>query len=581
MHFYSSPVGLSALQLQIYEPVHHIAFYMIVAVVLEAIAVYAWLCKTPLTRAVAFVLALRSIWLWALIMVTFSSAVTDKIFWVAVQQFCATAQIPTDFLIIMYAARQNSPIVKKGAQALVLLTAVFGLLLATSMWHDWHWSGIFWDGVNFGIVRGPALIVALSLYYLLSLAYLVYWFILARKTPGLRRWQILVLPADLLFPAFGRIQWILDQHAGAIPALPLGFLLSGLAWVWIFYALKFFNLMPMAQVQVTRKMNDSLLVIDDEDYIVDLNPAARKLFREQAAELIGGRFSAVFAAWPALAAVAAGREAKLEELQLETGYLSGYYLVMIEPLTGFGGRSLGKAIVLRDISEQKRVQLQSMEQQKALSILTERNRLARELHDAQGQFPGYVKTLTQAIRLLLKNKRVEDADRQLERLMHNADMAFTDVRESIASLKMTEKNWNFFHHLQTWLGQFEKNSAITTVYTGPKARPTKWIAPRAEVQLLRIVQEVLSNARKHSGASRVEVAFSVGAETLTVSMSDNGGGFDAENSAETSASFGLRIIKERAEEIGAACKISSAPGQGTVVTVKIPLLLKTQEKSAI
>ena len=227
------------------------------------------------------------------------------------------------------------------------------------------------------------------------------------------------------------------------------------------------------------------------------------------------------------------------------------------------------------------MQLQNLEQQKALSILTERNRLARELHDAQGQFPGYVKTLTQAIRLLLKNKRVEDADRQLERLIHTADIAFTDVRESITSLKSTTENWNFFHNLQTWLNHFEKSSAITTIYTGPKARPPKWIAPKAEVQLLRIVQEVLINARKHSGAHRVEVAFSVGDDRLTVTIADNGIGFDAKNRHENSASFGLGIIKERAEEIGATCKICSEPDQGTVVTVKIPLLLKTQEKSAI
>ena len=582
MNFYSSPIGIPALQLQIYEPVTHIAFYIIVAVVLEAIAVYAWLCKTPFTRAVAFVLALRSIWLWALILVTSSSDVTDKIFWVAVQQFCAIGQIPTDFLILMYAARQNSQIVNKGAQALMLLAAVFGLLLATSMWHGWHWNGIFWDGSTFGVVRGPALIIALLLYFLLSLVYLVYWFNLARKTPGLRRWQIMVLPADLLFPAFGRIQWIFDQHAGAIPALPLGFLLSGLAWVWIFYALKFFNLMPLAQVQVIRKMNDSLIVIDDDGYIVELNPAAQERFgKEMPPDLVGGKFSAAFAAWPALVEMAASREAKQEEIRLGSGCISGYYVVMIEPLTGLGGRSLGKAMVLRDISEQKKVQLQNLEQQTALSILAERNRLARELHDAQGQFPGSVKTLTQAIRLLLKNKRIEDADRQLERLIHNADIAFTDVRESIASLKITAEDWNFFQHLQTWLSQFEKNSTIVTIYTGPKAKPPKWIAPKAEVQLLRIVQEVLTNARKHSGANRVEVAFSVGDDRLTVALADNGSGFDAKNSRENSASFGLGIIKERAEEIGADCKIRSEPNQGTVVTVKIPLLLKTQEKSAI
>ena len=112
--------------------------------------------------------------------------------------------------------------------------------------------------------------------------------------------------------------------------------------------------MPLAQVQVTRKMNDSLLVIDDEGYIVELNPAARILFCDQAPDLVGVRFSAVFAAWPALVEVAAGREAKLEEIRLESGYLSGYYLVMIEPLTGFGAGASARRLFCGISANKKR-----------------------------------------------------------------------------------------------------------------------------------------------------------------------------------------------------------------------------------
>ena len=572
MDFYSSSIGIPALQLQIYEPVNTISFYIITAVILEAIAVYAWLCRTPLTRVVAFALALRSFWLWALVLVTCNSGVTDKIFWAAVQHLCALGQLPMDFLIIMYAARQNSQIVKKVAQALVLLTALLVLLLATTGWHGWYWSGIFWDGATFGIVRGPMLSAGLILYYLLSLGYLAYWFILARKTPGLGRWQILVLPADFFFSAFGHIQWVIDQHAGMIPALPLGFLLSGLAWAWIFSALRLFNLMPLAQVQVTRKMNDSLIVIDNEGYIVELNPAARKLFCEQAPDLVGRRFSAVFAAWPALGEVAASHEAKLEEICLESGCLAGHYLVMIEPLTGFGGRSLGKAIVLRDISEQKRVQLQNLEQQKALSIMVERERLGREIHDGTGQQWSYINMQVEAARLLLDKNEPAQAQLLLQRLAEVVRDIHVDIRESITALRAklspTKSSWN---PLEEYIQWFRQNNDINVELMLDTEFTAELLAPTTRAQLLRIIQEALTNVRKHAGAHNVKVTVRRQGERVEFRVEDDGRGFDAALAAEKTGCYGIGIMNERAEETGAKLVIESLPHAGTSVVISAPL----------
>ncbi len=181
-----------------------------------------------------------------------------------------------------------------------------------------------------------------------------------------------------------------------------------------------------------------------------------------------------------------------------------------------------------------------------------------------------MKNHTQAARLLLQKGRAEEADRQLTRLADAADEAFADVRESITSLKTASGEWDFFKNLAVWLSRFEKSSGIATGYSGPESRPAKWIASAAEVQLLRIVQEVLVNTRKHSGAGRAEVAISTGDERLTVTIADNGQGFDSEQSKK--GGFGLRIIGERAAEIGGSLEIRSATGQGTTVTVGVPLL---------
>ena len=151
-------------------------------------------------------------------------------------------------------------------------------------------------------------------------------------------------------------------------------------------------------------------------------------------------------------------------------------------------------------------------------------------------------------------------------------MAFVDARESITGLKISAGGGDFFSKLREWLGQFQKISGIPSACAGPTSVPQRWILPEAEVQLLRIIQETLSNVRKHSGASRVQIKFAFTVEQVIVTVADNGRGFDPEAEQNDAAKFGLRIIRERAAGIEGTCEVNSVPGQGTVVIVEIPLL---------
>jgi signal transduction histidine kinase len=95
--------------------------------------------------------------------------------------------------------------------------------------------------------------------------------------------------------------------------------------------------------------------------------------------------------------------------------------------------------------------------------------------------------------------------------------------------------------------------------------------PEAEVQLLRIIQEALSNVRKHSGASQAWIRFEPNADTIAVIIEDNGKGFNRSAvSLDNQAHFGLQTMLERAEGVGGSLQVLSQPDQGVKVVVKLP-----------
>lgn len=96
--------------------------------------------------------------------------------------------------------------------------------------------------------------------------------------------------------------------------------------------------------------------------------------------------------------------------------------------------------------------------------------------------------------------------------------------------------------------------------------------PNVEAQLMRIVQEALTNVRKHARAQCVWITFEIGNGQAQVAIEDNGRGFDpALISPVDERHFGLRIMRERAEEVGGSIQVRSKPDQGTRVAVKVPL----------
>ncbi len=207
---------------------------------------------------------------------------------------------------------------------------------------------------------------------------------------------------------------------------------------------------------------------------------------------------------------------------------------------------------------------------RALAVAEERVRIAREMHDGMAQVLAYVNTKAQAVREYLHQNRGADAEAQLEQLAAAAREVYVDVREDILGLR-TELRPD--HSLEAALGEFltrwKEQSGISTHL---KIEGEIRLPPIAELQLLRIIQESLTNVRKHARATRAEIEISQSDGKCVAIVSDDGTGFDpATKHRADFPRFGLAIMRERAESIDGKLELRSEPGKGTRVRIELPL----------
>jgi PAS domain S-box-containing protein len=225
----------------------------------------------------------------------------------------------------------------------------------------------------------------------------------------------------------------------------------------------------------------------------------------------------------------------------------------------------------RDVTESRHAHAQILQQQRAVAMLQERTRLARELHDSIGQVLAYVSMQAQAIRKRAIEGDLLAVDAQLSRLAEASQVAHADLRESILSLNIgAGEDWSFPTALRQYLDAYHDNYGIQTHLTLPDGCCDGCFEPEAEVQLLRVIQEAMNNSRKHGQAARVEVCFLEQEDGIRVLIADDGRGFDTELLKEGEPGhYGLRFMQERAESLGGTLKVESSPGRGTCIILEV------------
>ena len=196
----------------------------------------------------------------------------------------------------------------------------------------------------------------------------------------------------------------------------------------------------------------------------------------------------------------------------------------------------------------------------------ERALLARELHDSIAQSLAFLKIQVQLLRTATQRGQTDKVLSIVDELDVGVRESINDVRELLVHFRTRTNTDDIEQALQETLQKFEHQTGLpTSLEVRGEGLP---LPADVQVQVLHVVQEALSNARKHADASHIALEVRKGQRWRFV-VKDDGAGFDVRETRGTSH-VGLKIMRERAARIGAEVAIVSDPGKGTTVTLTLP-----------
>lgn len=215
---------------------------------------------------------------------------------------------------------------------------------------------------------------------------------------------------------------------------------------------------------------------------------------------------------------------------------------------------------LNHMAEQMQILLQARQK---LATLEERNRLARDLHDSVKQQIFALAMQIGAAKTLLgrDTEKAQTYLNEAENLVHQAQQELTALIRELRPVALEGKG--FAAALKELITQWTNQTAISA---NLQVEGDGTLPLTAEEALFRIAQEALANIARHSHASTAELHLTFSQDSVTLTISDNGQGFDA--TTTHSHGVGLHSMRERMKMLGGEVDIQSKPGQGTVITTR-------------
>ena len=212
-------------------------------------------------------------------------------------------------------------------------------------------------------------------------------------------------------------------------------------------------------------------------------------------------------------------------------------------------------------------------QLQSLSVIEERGRIARDMHNGVAQVLGYLNLQLQTLDTLYKQDKREMFQSELVQMRQAIQTANADVRESILSLRTTLANEK---GLVAAMTEYAEEFGIQTgidIHFDTEVQGDVNLASIAEVQLVCILQEALANVRKHARANQVSIlldrASQAEGDFILLRINDDGVGFEMH---DFKRNFGLKTMRERAFSVGGDLHVESTPNHGTTITCLLPCL---------
>ena len=500
----------------------------------------------------------------------------------------------------------------RGRSLALLLAVQLGpvLLALTNPWHHWFWSRfeLQWTGAWIGAQaeRGPVFWVHVAGSWAVMTLTIGLLATAAGQRSPLERKQSRVLLFAAVVPWAGNVlYWMDNLRSGPdtrsfFPANPMPFLftLSGMALAWGIFRLRLLDIVPVARDKVIEGMSDAVVVLDAENRIVDLNPAARRVIGPGAEASIGRSAGDVLSAWAAGIRPYAPSASAHAEVRLGTGDERRDYDLRVSPLMDGQGRLTGKLLVLHDVTDRKRVE---EELQRAKDAAEEASRtksqflanMSHELRTPLNAIIGYAELLTEEAGDRGQHDLVPDLDR-----IRDSGRGLLALIDDILDVSKIEAG-KMDLYLETFLLDTLVEGVAGTIDPLAARRGNELVVYRPDApgqmhsdltKVRQMLLNLLSNAAKftENGTVALEVSREAGeqGEEVVFRVRDTGIGMSQEQLGRLFQPFtqadpsttrryggtglGLTITRRYCEMLGGDIGVESEPGVGTTFTLSLP-----------
>ncbi|MEK7353531.1 MAG: sensor histidine kinase, partial [Chloroflexota bacterium] len=228
-----------------------------------------------------------------------------------------------------------------------------------------------------------------------------------------------------------------------------------------------------------------------------------------------------------------------------------------------------------DILRKQQIQVQQILAQSVLAQEEERQRISIDLHDSVAQWLAGASYRVQTADALLSTNRSDEVRAELATVEDTIDKSLKELRRVVIGLRPPALDeLGLDHALRKSLEDLKSDGMICKFSeVGTRTR----LSSSVEIAVYRLVQEALTNIRKHAHATKVSLRLQFQEDALLVEVHDNGNGFDLSQTLDSAIAvghMGLLGMKQRAKMLGGDIKIKTGAGAGTTLTLSLPIPLQ-------
>jgi signal transduction histidine kinase len=556
------------------------------ALTLTALAAFTWRQRhAQAARVFLGVLILAAVWPVLYGLEIAAVDLQDKILFFALRAPVVNALPVCGLLLAMVYTGHGSWITWRRVALLLLPAASVTLLALTSQYHG------LWRTGHRVLEDAPVPVIVterqIGTWVNTAWAYVVIGLMLVlivramREAPAIYVRRALIMLGGLAISLIPHMRF----EAGVTPIpgyniAPSLFGISALIYFWGIARERVLALLPTARTVVVDQLPEAVLVLNDEDRVVDANRAALRVLNLTETLAIGQPADSLLRHWGVDLADFPGTEPARVELRGGAGAARKVIDVAITPIERKGAPPQGRIVVLRDVTErelareaeassaaleaqreaEERIRreiaslLHGRIQNQLLSLVFQMGELEREWKEA----PPEALAQLRAIRDNLDRVR----DREVRLASHRLYPALLDMGLAAALHMLGER----------FLPHFAISYLVEPAFTTLDAPLDNKLPMPLRETAYRVVEEALSNAQRHSGASRVEVTLGLAGaerERVLIRVRDNGRGADQET---IKPRLGLRSVEARVRNSGGTWRFETRPGEGAALTAELPLV---------